>query len=267
MTPLPLVRRLPITLVTLLAAAVLVVACGAASSSPLPGASPAPGASGGPGPVTSAEQAAALALAQDPRFAGIGPLDPNVIGQAAWYEVSPGQVGWRVTVTKGWGDCQAGCISRHTWVYDVGADGSVTLVEETGDPLPGASDGTGDGGGSVPGTPPVPVPAEGGPWIVGRAAAGPTCPVERNPPDPACADRPVAGAVVIVRDGGGNEVARVTTGADGAFLAAVPGGGTYTVDGQPVEGVMGTPGPIEVTVADGPGAWSVVDLPYDTGIR
>ena len=72
--------------------------------------------------VTQAE-AVAQVLAQDPRFAGIGPLDPDLIGQSAWYEVSPATVGWRVTVTMGWGDCQAGCISRHTWVYDVDGPG------------------------------------------------------------------------------------------------------------------------------------------------
>jgi hypothetical protein len=70
------------------------------------------------------------------------PLDPNLIGQSGWYEVSPALVGWRVTVTIGWGDCQAGCIARHVWVYDVDPAGVVTLVEERGDPL---LDGSGGG--------------------------------------------------------------------------------------------------------------------------
>jgi hypothetical protein len=92
-------------------------------------------------PLAQAE-AVARVLAQDPRFAGVGPQDPNLIGQSAWYEVSPALVGWRVTVTIGWGDCQAGCIARHAWVYDVDPAGAVTLVEERGDPL---QDGSGGG--------------------------------------------------------------------------------------------------------------------------
>ena len=33
----------------------------------------------------------------------------------------------RVTFEVGWGDCQAGCIDRHTWTWDGGADGSTVL--------------------------------------------------------------------------------------------------------------------------------------------
>jgi hypothetical protein len=205
-------------------------------------------------------------LALDPAFAGIGPKNPNLIGQSAWYEVSPATVGWRVTITRGWGDCEAGCISRHTWTYAVDGTGAVTLAAESGDPLPAATGG-GGGGGSPSASPPVAVPAEGGPWIVGRATAGPVCPVVRNPPDPACADRPVAGAVIVIRDGAGVEVARATTGADGTFLVAVPRGGPWTVEAQAVEGLMGTPAPFEAEVANGSGAWVSVKVPYDTGIR
>ena len=35
----------------------------------------------------------------------------------------------------------------------------------------------------------------------GVAFIGPTCPVEREPPDPACADRPLARAVIRARRG------------------------------------------------------------------
>jgi hypothetical protein len=211
-----------------------------------------------PTPITQ-QQAVDLALATDPQLAGIGPLDPDLIGQAAWYEVSPAAVGWRVTVTKGWGDCIAGCISRHVWVFDVDGQGTVTLVEERGDPLE-----SGAGGDPVP---PVAVPADGGPWIVGTAVAGPTCPVVQEPPDPGCADRPVGGATVVVRDRAASVVAEVTTGEDGAFIAPVPVGGTYVVEARPVQGLLGTPAHAEVVVPDGSGAWVVVDLGYDTGIR
>ncbi len=39
------------------------------------------------------------------------------------------------------------------------------------------------------------------------AAAGPTCPVEKIPPDPACAPRPVAGATILIKAGAGTIVA------------------------------------------------------------
>jgi hypothetical protein len=74
----------------------------------------------------------------------------------------------------------------------------------------------------------------------------------------------VAGAVVIVRDAAGAEIARVTTDADGAYFADVPAGG-YVVEPQPVQGLMGTPGSQSITVNDG--ITARLDLGYDTGIR
>ncbi len=265
----PLARILPLGAV--LGAAVMVAACGAAGGpATTPPASPAPASptppmpSPTPGAVLSEEEAVAKVLALDPRFAGIGPLSPDLIGQSAWYEVSPATVGWRVTITKGWGDCQAGCINRHTWTYDVDPRGVVTLVSEGGDPLDESAGGDDNG---VPGSPPVAIPADGGPWIAGRALAGPVCPVEQNPPDPACADRPVAGAEVVVRDGAGAEVARAVTAADGTFLVSVPGSGVYRVEAQPTTGILGTPAALLVDVGAGPAAWAAALLAYDTGIR
>lgn len=257
-------RNRPALAAIVLALGVVTAACSGAGLTSSPGASappPSPNPVASPTPVTSpisGADAVARVLALQPRFAGIGPLDPNMIGQSAWYEVSPGTVGWRVIVTVGWGDCQAGCISRHSWTYDVDPDGTVRLSAENGDPLA-------DGG--VPSSPPVAIPADGGPWIAGRALAGPVCPVVRNPPDPACADRPVAGAGVLVRDASSAIVARATTAADGTFLVAVPRAGSYAVEAQPVPGLMRTPAATTVTVPDGPAAWAVVDLSYDTGIR
>lgn len=265
----PLGRILPLGAV--LGAAILVAGCGAgAGPATTPPATPAPPMPSPPmpsptnGAVRTEEEAVATVLALDPRFAGIGPLSPDLIGQSAWYEVSPATVGWRVTITQGWGDCQAGCINRHTWTYDVDPRGVVTLVSEGGDPLDESAGGDVDG---VPGSPPVAIPADGGPWIAGRALAGPICPVERNPPDPACADRPVVGAEVVVRDGTGAEVARAVTAADGTFLVPVPGSGVYSVEAQPTTGILGTPAALLVDVGAGPAAWAAALLGYDTGIR
>src|SRR5437870_9695342 len=127
-------RRIPPLIVLCAASAVLVAGCqllpfiGGSSASPLP-------------QVTTGDQAARLVLAKDARFSGLPRRDPNLIGQGSWWDASPAASGFEVTVQIGWGDCEAGCISRHTWVYSVAPDATVRSVSETGDPLPAASQG------------------------------------------------------------------------------------------------------------------------------
>ena len=131
------------------ALAIVVAACtgsGGASPSPSP-TLPPPTAQPSPTPppsddapvVGSPEEAAARVIASDPRFTGILRKDSNMIGQGSWWEAGLSDDSFRVQVQIGWGDCPAGCINRHDWFFDVGADGSITLVEETGDPLEGAT--------------------------------------------------------------------------------------------------------------------------------
>lgn len=190
----------------------------------------------------------AAIVAAEPRFAGIGPQDPDLIGQSAWYEAKPasGVGAFVVTIQVGWGDCPSGCIERHTWTYAVAPDGTVTLLSEGGDAVP-----------------PDAMPAGGGTGITGLATAGPVCPVEQ-PGDPNCAPRRVAGATVIVKDASGAEVGTMTTRPDGSFAFELPAG-EYVLHGGPVDGLMGTPEPISVTVRAG--FLANVELAYDTGIR
>jgi hypothetical protein len=101
-----------------------------------------------------------------------------------------------------------------------------------------------------------------GPAIAGRALAGPVCPVERSPPDPGCSPRPVAGTEIRVLQGG-DEVTRTSTDSLGRFLVMV-GAGTYVVEPQPVQGLLGTPAPVTVVIGS---SRVEVDLAYDTGIR
>jgi hypothetical protein len=99
----------------------------------------------------------------------------------------------------------------------------------------------------------------------GVVVAGPTCAVVIDPPDPDCADRPVAGAVLVILDANGDEVARVTSAADGTFTVALAPG-AYRLVPQPVEGLMGTAPELDVLVEMGepPGELAIA---YDTGIR
>jgi hypothetical protein len=100
--------------------------------------------------------------------------------------------------------------------------------------------------------------------IRGVATAGPVCPVEKNPPDPSCAPRPVVGATIVIRDGAGAQVAVAISGADGTFFVALPPG-NYVVDPRPVQGLLGTAGQQGASVAAG--VVTAVKLDYDTGIR
>ena len=119
-------RRLAIALVAIL------VLAGCAAAEPPATAPPRGGA------VVTADDAVRAVLAHEPRLAGIETRDPELIGQASWYEVVPasGVGAFVVRVRVGWGDCPAGCLSEHTWQFAVAPDGIVTLLEERGDPVP-----------------------------------------------------------------------------------------------------------------------------------
>jgi hypothetical protein len=234
---------------SLLVAMAIVMACGGTAAGP--SASPIP-ATATPQPVTTPEGAVAAVIAREPRLTGITAFDPDLIGQGTYYEVTPasGVGAFLVKVTVGWGDCQAGCIDRHEWLYAVQPDGTVVLQSESGDAVPNDA-----------------WPSPGGDGRTGvllTAVAGPVCPVETIPPAPECAPNAVPGAVIVVRDVAGDEVQRVVLDGGGfAFVALEPG--TYTLEPAAVEGMMGTPAPQSVTVADGV-AIPIV-LGYDTGIR
>ena len=98
--------------------------------------------------------------------------------------------------------------------------------------------------------------------VTGHVLAGPTCPVERIPPDPNCAPRPVSGAVVLFMNEDGLDAKSAVSAANGAFLLMLPRG-TYTMVPQTVPGLLRRPPP-SLVVVDG-----AVDLTvmYDTGIR
>lgn len=114
-------------------------------------------------------------------------------------------------------------------------------------------------------TPPV-TPAGPPPVVTGTASAGPICPVERNPPDPSCAPRPVSGAVIVATDENGQEAGRATTSADGTFQLVLSKTGTFVITGLTVTGLMGLPDPVTVSLAF-VSATAHLDLVYDTGIR
>jgi hypothetical protein len=102
-----------------------------------------------------------------------------------------------------------------------------------------------------------------GTGVRGYAHVGPTCPVERWPADPACADRPYAGTFAITSVGG-TMLADVTTGADGRFARALaPGSYSIHLTGNDAALPSMAPQPFVVR-SDG---WTNLDLALDSGIR
>ena len=89
-------------------------------------------------PVITPDDAIAKVIANEPRLGGIGPLDTGLIGQSSWYTVEPasGVGAFVVSIRIGWGDCPAGCIDEHTWTYAIGPRGEVTVLSESGPPVP-----------------------------------------------------------------------------------------------------------------------------------
>lgn len=115
---------------------------------------------------------------------------------------------------------------------------------------------------SVPKTVPPALKTNSG--ITGSVTIGPTCPVERIPPEPSCADKPyqttlVIASTIIGRNGG----VLVQTDAKGHFTKELLPG-TYTIRAAS-ERTPPTLAPVTVTVKEG--AWTNVDLSFDSGIR
>lgn len=176
------------------------------------------------------------------------PLRPDMIGQSSWYEALEATDGFTVNITVGQGDCQAGCIERHTWQYHVDYDGNVELVGENGPPIVVPPGPGGDGDARV--------------TIV--LTAGPVCPVEQIPADPDCAPRAVSEATVTIFKADGTEVASTTSDDEGQVVLDVPAGAYYVV-ATPVDGLMGSPEAQAFSVLAGDQVGLLFQ--YDTGIR
>ena len=112
---------------------------------------------------------------------------------------------------------------------------------------------TTSGGGTVPATS----------GVRGTISLGPTCPVERIPPDPACADKPYATAIMVYRSGSKTPFIIGNSNAAGVFsLPLSPG--SYTLNAG--SGTM-LPRCAPVTVAVAANTYATTSISCDTGIR
>jgi hypothetical protein len=99
--------------------------------------------------------------------------------------------------------------------------------------------------------------------IRGTVALGPTCPVERVPPDPRCADRPYAAPIAVYRNGSSVPLATGMSDADGTFAFQLPAG-TYTLIAG---GATSLPRCAAVTVQVREASFATTTIECDTGIR
>ena len=101
--------------------------------------------------------------------------------------------------------------------------------------------------------------------IKGTVSAGPTCPVERNPPDPACADRPTATNIWISRALTPKQVIATTASDEKGMFQISLAPGEYVIQA----GSSGVPYPrcADASATVGPTGYTAVSISCDTGIR
>lgn len=99
--------------------------------------------------------------------------------------------------------------------------------------------------------------------VRGTVLLGPICPVERIPPDPACAEKPYATTITVRHTGSSATFATGKSDATGAFEFSLPPGSyTLTASGGTM---LPRCNPIDVTVAAS--EYITADISCDTGIR
>ncbi len=99
--------------------------------------------------------------------------------------------------------------------------------------------------------------------VQGTVSLGPTCPVERVPPDPQCAGKPYAAAIIVYRAGSQSVFIMGNSDTGGAFKFSLPPG-SYTL--KAISGnVFPRCTPVNVQVpASG---YASTAISCDTGIR
>lgn len=118
--------------------------------------------------------------------------------------------------------------------------------------------------GSSSTTPPTPVPpASINSGIQGTITIGPTCPVERIPPDPACADKAYQATVKIETADGSKQISQFTANADGKFKVNLNPGDYLLVPQS--GGAYPRAQTVAVRVLND--QYSTVIITFDSGIR
>lgn len=99
--------------------------------------------------------------------------------------------------------------------------------------------------------------------IQGSINLGPTCPVQRVPPDPNCNDKPYQATIIVKTADGKKQITSFTSAADGSFKVNL-NPGSYLLVPQNAQ-VYPRAGSQTVTVTAK--QYTQVNIAYDTGIR
>ena len=99
--------------------------------------------------------------------------------------------------------------------------------------------------------------------VRGTVSLGPTCPVQRDPPDPACADKPYATAVLVYRTGSKSPFIIGNSNTEGTFQFSLPPGSYTLTTGSGT--TLPRCNPMPVTVV--PDIYTAISISCDTGIR
>jgi hypothetical protein len=113
---------------------------------------------------------------------------------------------------------------------------------------------------------PTPVPEPGGTTpgaLTGQVTLSPICPVERIPPDPACAPKPYQTTVTVSRVNSAVPAVMTESDAQGMFRFTLPPGSYNVVAGGGNR--LPTCAPVTATVQEG--QTTTADISCDTGIR
>ena len=102
--------------------------------------------------------------------------------------------------------------------------------------------------------------------IYGVVTLGPTCPVERIPPDPNCADRPYKTSIKIFHINNLNSIfLSIDSDEDGTFSASLPPGEYFIEAGK--DNNLGLPICNTSQVTVDPDSFASITISCDTGIR
>ncbi len=99
--------------------------------------------------------------------------------------------------------------------------------------------------------------------ITGSILIGPTCPVQRNPPDPNCADRPYQATVIVKTADGQKELTRFTSDANGKFKVSLSPGAYLLV---PISSNVYPRGESQAVMVAA-NKFTEITISFDSGIR
>ena len=120
----------------------------------------------------------------------------------------------------------------------------------------------------TPAPTPNPTPISLNSGIQGTITTGPTCPVQRIPPDPSCANKPLQATASVQTADGAKTVTSFTSALDGTFKVTLQPG-TYLIhvtDSPHLSYPMAAANAQQIVTVEA-NKFTTVDLVIDTGIR